>query len=314
MDQRQGRDGRVLINTSIGAFNGTSWEALMQLVFKMKYASEGYQHVPPTPGDFGIEGFTRHTGHAFQCYCPDFHYERAELYRKQRSKITDDLNSLKNNEASLISILDGTRIRQWYLITPDVVHNKLISHAVKKQHEVRSWGLPHIHEDFTVFVYDAGYYMNEINQVRRIEGAPISMGMDNQEIPKVQADLTEYDENLERKTRLRMYEKSDVAMAKLLSVTKKAFLDHDPYFLQLYNSHPQTYFQVAKTLNGLEETVDELTCELTGNPDQLVETVKSKLIERLLSDKQLSIDATMADAIVRRTMARWLAVCQMDFL
>ena len=303
-----------MINTSIGAFNGTTWEALMQLVFKLKYDAAGYQHVPPTPGDFGIEGFTRHTGLAFQCYCPDYHYQRTELFNKQRDKISADLKKLKDNEESLTAILAGTRIKEWHLITPDTTHNKLITHAVKKQTEVRSWDLPHIHEDFTVFIRDADYYMAEINQIRRIDGIPISMGRDNIEIPKVNQDKTEYDENLERKTKLRMADKGELATTGLLRLTKKAFLDHDAFFLQLYNSHPQTYFQVAKTVQGFEDAVDELSCELTGQPDHLVETVKNRLIQRLLNDKQLSIDEALADDIVRRTMARWLAVCQMDFI
>ncbi|QOJ89469.1 MULTISPECIES: hypothetical protein [Pseudomonas] len=285
----------------------------MQLVLKTKYASEGYQHVPVSPGDFGIEGFTRYSGIAFQCYCPEAHYERSELFKKQRDKITTDLKKLKDNQASLVAMLGDTRIKEWYLITPETPHNKLISHAVTKQNEVRDWKLPHIHEDFTVFIKDAEYYIQEINQVRRVDGIPISIGRETQKIPELTDEMTEYEQNLERKTKLRTADKGEAATEGLLRLTRKAFLDHDPFFFQLYNAHPQTYWQVAKTLNGLEEMVDELSYELTGDPDHLVNTVKKKLNERLLNDKQLCIDENMADDIVRRTMARWLAVCQMDF-
>ena len=302
-----------MINTSVGAFNGTSWEALMQLVLKAKYGSEGYQHVPATPGDFGIEGFTRTTGLAFQCYCPDFHYERKELYEKQRDKMTQDLKKLKDNEKSLSTILGGTRIKSWYLITPDVIHNKILSHAVEKQTEVREWKLPHLHEDFTVYVHDAGYYMQDINQQKKFEGLPISLGQDLHEIPKVNEGNTEYDDNLERKTNLRMAERGALAAEGLLKVTKKFFLDHDSYFQNLYDSHPQTYFQLARALHGFENNIEEWKFTITGDPDQLVEKVKTKLQERLVGDELLSIDATTADEIIRRTMARWLAVCQVDF-
>lgn len=285
----------------------------MQLVLKKKYAAEGYQHVPASGGDFGIEGFTRETGHAFQCYCPDFHYERKELYAHQRKKITDDLNSLRNYATGLQSILGDTRIKNWYLITPDVINKDLIVHAVKKQNEVRDWGLPHLHEEFTVYVHDAGYYMNEINEVRQIEGAPITLARETPKIPELNDEKTDYEGNLERKTKLRAGDKGDAAFEGLLKLTRRAFLDHDPYFHQLYNSHPHTYWQVARTLHGLEERVEEMSYELTGDPDNLVSTVRTSLTQHLKEDKLLNIDATMADNIVRRTVARWLAVCQMDF-
>jgi hypothetical protein len=234
-----------LINTSIGAFNGPSWEALMQLVLKKKYAAEGYQHVPASGGDFGIEGFTRETGHAFQCYCPDFHYERKELYAHQRKKITTDLNSLRNYATGLQSILGDTRIKNWYLITPDVINKDLIVHAVNKQNEVRDWGLPHLHEEFTVYVHDAGYYMNEINEVRQIEGVPITIARETLKIPELNDEKTDYEGNLERKTKLRIGDKGEAAFEGLLKLTRRAFLDHDPFFHQLYNSHPHTYWQVV---------------------------------------------------------------------
>lgn len=286
----------------------------MQLVLKKKYAAEGYQHVPASGGDFGIEGFTRETGHAFQCYCPDFHYERKELYVHQRKKITTDLNSLRNYATGLQSILGDTRIKNWYLITPDVINKDLIAHAVNKQNEVRAWGLPHLHEEFTVYVHDAGYYMNEINEVRQIEGVPITIARETPKIPELNDEKTDYEGNLERKTKLRIGDKGEAAVEGLLKLTRRAFLDHDPFFHQLYNSHPHTYWQVARTLHGLEERVEEMSYELTGDPDNLVSTVRTSLTQHLKDDKLLNIDATMADDIVKRTVARWLAVCQMDFL
>lgn len=80
-----------MFNTKFGPFNGSTWEGLCQQVFKRKYQAECYQQMPASPGDYGIEGYTSDTGWAFQCYCPEKHYERTELYDKQRDKITTDL-------------------------------------------------------------------------------------------------------------------------------------------------------------------------------------------------------------------------------
>ncbi|WP_349571087.1 hypothetical protein [Azotobacter salinestris] len=285
----------------------------MQLVLKSKYASEGYQHVPATPGDFGIEGFTKYTGLAFQCYCPEFHYDRKELNTKQQNKITRDLKKLKDNQASLKGVLGETKIKNWYFITPEVAHNNLLTHAQKKQDEVRGWKLDHLHEEFTVLIHDAGFYIKEINQHKESAGLPISLGLDKHSIPKVNEGNTEYDDNLERKTNLRMADKGEAAAAGLLKLTTKAFLDHDSYFQSLYDYHPQTYFQLAKALNGFEDNVEEWSYTTSGHPHQLVEMVKERLSERLMADQLLSIDSVTTDAIVRRTVARWLAVCQLDF-
>lgn len=307
----QGR--RALIITPAGPFNGTTWEATLQLVLKSKFGADGYQHVPATPGDFGIEGFTKHTGLAFQCYCPDALYERTVLNRKQQDKITRDLKKLKDNQASLQGILGPTKIKDWYFITPEIAHNALLTHAQRKQDEVRAWALPHLDENFTVLVQDIDFYIQEINQHRISAGVPISIGQDKQTIPKVNEDLTSYDENLERKTQLRMSEKGERAIAALFKMTKNSFLDHDSFFQGLYDKSPQTYFQVAKTLNGFEENVEEWSLTTSAHPDVLVEMIKDRLAARLLGDDQLNIDGKLTDDIVRRTVARWLAVCQLDF-
>lgn len=309
----RGKAGELLIITPVGSFNGTTWEATLQLVLKSKFGADGYQHVPATPGDFGIEGFTKHTGLAFQCYCPDMHYEQKELNKKQQDKITRDLKKLKDNEISLKGILGSTKIKDWFFITPAIAHNALLTHAQRKQDEVRGWKLPHLDENFTVLVHDVGFYIKEINQHRISTGVPITIGMDNHSIPIVNEDATAYDENLERKTKLRMSDKGERAVAILLTKTKDAFLDHDSYFHKLYESSPQTYFQVAKTLKGFEENVEEWSLSTSDHPDKLVEMIKDRLSDRLMGDELLKIDGTLTDDIVRRTVARWLAVCQLDF-
>lgn len=67
-----------MIQTDFGTFDGTSWERLCQLAFKLKYGPS-YQRMPASPGDYGIEGWTT-DGLAFQCYCPERHYTQDELY------------------------------------------------------------------------------------------------------------------------------------------------------------------------------------------------------------------------------------------
>src|SRR4051812_32922846 len=131
-----------MFRTSIGAFDGKSWEALCQLVFKKKFSQDGYQQIHASPGDFGLEGFTLHTGYGFQCYCPDKHYTRTELYDAQRDKITRDLKKLQKNEAEILKRIGSTKIGQWVFVTPEFDRNSLLEHARTKEKEVREWNLP----------------------------------------------------------------------------------------------------------------------------------------------------------------------------
>ena len=89
-----------MIKTEYGTFDGNKWESVSQLCFKNNFREEAYQEIKATPGDFGIEGFTR-TGKAFQCYCPNEHYSSKELYDNHRNKITKDLKKLRTYEKQL---------------------------------------------------------------------------------------------------------------------------------------------------------------------------------------------------------------------
>lgn len=53
-----------MIKTEFGTFDGNKWESISQLCFKNNFREESYQEIKATPGDYGIEGFTR-TGKVF---------------------------------------------------------------------------------------------------------------------------------------------------------------------------------------------------------------------------------------------------------
>ena len=108
-----------MFNSRFGPFDGSSWEALCQKIFKRKYHEDDYQPIPASPGDFGLEGFTLKTGWGFQCYCPDKHYERSELYEKQRDKITADLGKLKTYQTELLARTGCTQLTHWDFFPTD---------------------------------------------------------------------------------------------------------------------------------------------------------------------------------------------------
>lgn len=185
--------------TSFGAFNGTSWEALCQQVFKKKYGCDGYQQIPASPGDFGLEGFTLKTGYGFQCYCPDKQYPHQELYEKQRDKITRDIGKLKTNQADFAKILGTTKLEYWVFVTPEIDKNALLTHARQKEIDVQKWSLPFLLPDFRILLHDAEYYLVEISELRSAAGEALDFDEAPQQLPGLSESSEVYENNIRRK-------------------------------------------------------------------------------------------------------------------
>ncbi|AZE16532.1 hypothetical protein C4K09_2071 [Pseudomonas chlororaphis subsp. aureofaciens] len=282
-------------------------------MFKYKHGADGYQQVPASPGDYGIEGFTKHTGYAFQCYCPEKQYHQDELYENQRDKINKDLGKLKKNTLELLKILGDVKITNWCFVTPEINRNKLLSYAQTKQVEVRSWDLPHLDQNFTILLHDYEFYLREINTLRISAGLPPCVSSPTESLPKVSTTLEPFDENIARKCRLRMPGKTEKQVDGLVTLTRNTFLDHDTYFQSLYDRSPQTYVNIARIVNAFEHDVQEWRFTSDASPEQLTELVKTRLLDYLVTDRNLNIDKSTASEVVRRTIARWLAICELDF-
>lgn len=306
-----------MFKTSIGAFNGTTWEALCQQVFKKKYANEGYQHVPASPGDFGLEGFCALTGDGFQCYCPNTHYTRKELYTHQRNKITDDLKKLKTYQTQLLAILGATKLSNWKFVTPEIASNELLSHARVKEREVRSWKLPFLTHDFRIQLHDGDYYLVEINEIRSAAGD----GIDFESGPAVLAPLVEthevYEENVLRKCEARLAPKVDlpkhpILVRRLHQSTLENFLNSDGYFRRMEKSAPALYFKVVRVINEFELYVQEVAITWSGEAEELTNNVRQDLETRLRNLGPEVTDVTAA-TVARHMVARWLAICSLDY-
>jgi hypothetical protein len=307
----------VVFLTSYGAFDGNSWERLCQLVFKRKFTDDGYTHIPATPGDYGLEGFTKTTGCGYQCYCPDKVYPPKELYEKQRDKITTDLKKLQTNEADLVKVLGTTKLRRWHLVTPTIAHNDLIKHAQAKEAEVRGWKLSILDPDFQVLVHDADHYATEIQEMKLAVGEALDFGG----LPAVLPDLNDssqtYERNIMRKTRARLAkaptDKLEGRVARLYSKTLREFLDHGLHLKRINDTAPTVHSRLARLINGYEADIGETCDTWEGTPQELTEKIRDGLTERIVKELAPAIDETGAAQISRLIIARWIAVCEVDY-
>jgi hypothetical protein len=150
----------MLYQTPIGPHDGDSWERLCQVCLKTKYSGQ-YIEVPASPGDFGLDGFTT-MGDAYQCYCPERECSDEDLYESQRDKITKDIKKLRDYKDKIEPLLNGIPIKRWYLLTPKIRTNDLITHCNSKIALVKSWSLPFIDNDFRVIPLNYEYLAEQI--------------------------------------------------------------------------------------------------------------------------------------------------------
>jgi hypothetical protein len=303
--------------TKLGSFNGDTWEDLCQLVFKSKYGSDGYQEMPASPGDFGIEGFTLATGRAFQCYCPDRIYPQDVLLSKQKIKISDDIDKLKKYSDDLSARLGSSKIKDWCFVSPEINHHKLLEHARVKEAEARAWDLGILHAEFTVHLHDADFYLKEINELRSLNGVAITLGTEPTALPALDQPIEIYEQHILRKTKLRVLNDAGAIASsrvdRLYNITLKKFLEHDNFFNTLNNVSPTLYFRLLRLLSIFEQDVEIWQATWTGSSESLTEKITDKLKERILADLQPGVDQSLASQISHHTIARWLAACELDF-
>lgn len=307
-----------MLTTSVGVFNGTTWENLFQLVLKRKYRDEGYQHIPTSPGDCGLEGFTSITGLGFQCYCPEKTYTRKELYVKQRDKINEDLKKLKKFENNLQGFLGDTKIKTWIFVTPELANNDLIGYVRTKEAEVKGWQLSIIDNDFKIMLHDADYYKLEIEEIQSSKGEVLDFCTSPPTWEELTGPEEIYERNIKRKSEARLalkltlpsYEK---LVDSLCESTRQSFLEADMAIRQIENTSPVLHYKLIKLINEFEIQVKEDVITFEGSAEALTKQVTEKLTSRIMKDLHPAFNETTASQVSRYVVSRWLAVCQLDY-
>lgn len=304
--------------TKFGAFNGSTWEDLCQQVFKRKYKAECYQQMQASPGDFGIEGYTVNPGWAFQCYCPEKHYERTELYEKQRDKITTDLRKLKSYQSELQARLGTTKVSRWVFVTPEIDRNALLAHAKTKESEVRSWGLPFLADDFTVLLHDGDHYIVEINEIRGASGEALVFDDTVPVLAALTGAQEQYEQNVHRKSECRLVDKAQLEnfparVQQLSQRTIESFLEADGFLRRVSATSPTTYLKLIRLINEYERDVIDTSATWSGTAEELTIQVRDGLAKLVYEELSPEFDIVNSKKVARFMTARWLAVCELDY-
>ncbi len=308
-----------MIETSYGNFDGDFWERICQICFKLKYKDEQYIEMIASPGDFGIEGFTK-SGKVFQCYCPDRNYTTDELYKKQRDKITADLNKLKYHKEELKKRLGDTKIKEWIFITPYYSKNEIVAHCSSKTKELKKWGLPILDKNFVVLPQDIDFLVPFIGQAinsknRKIIISPkASSGSPEVKIYK-KSDGLLVDNALSKHTARLKQLKSNVTQNSIKLLTDKTirhFLDGKQIIDSWKDLIQEDYERFNKIISQYEDEVEELCMFPTDDFNKRLEKIRKELNQKIKTNFS-SIDEITVTDLTNYVIADWILRCPINF-
>jgi hypothetical protein len=318
----------MLYQTPIGPHDGDSWERLCQVCLKSKY-NGNYIEVPASPGDYGLDGFTLQ-GDAYQCYCPERECSDDDLYNSQRDKVTRDIQKLNKYKNELTQLLNGVKLKRWYLLTPKVRTNDIIFHCNSKVAEVKSWNLPFIDTDFNIVALNYEYLANEIpiaysildytkqpgELSKRIELNGVNIS--SEEIAKYKSDLnnTEQTQNAFRK-HLARYPKND---GKDYSDRVLGQVDRTVSNLLVGDSilkEWETLFQdqldkFLKVIDTIENNVEDLCSIPTDNPAERLKAIET-LVKSTIDKEFASLSEVTRMKLSSRVISDWILRCPLNF-
>ncbi|MCD8407101.1 hypothetical protein LNI98_04015 [Tenacibaculum dicentrarchi] len=308
-----------MIKTEFGNFDGNKWESLSQLCFKNNFREEAYQEIKATPGDFGIEGFTR-MGKVFQCYCPDEYYSSKELYEKQRDKITKDLKKLKIHEKQLKKTLGTTKIKKWYFVTPQYAKNDIVQHCSQKRDEVKSWNLSIIdNNDFEVIFEDIDFlhpFLNTAIKSSKIK-INVSSETDIKSSDKLKWKASEISliKKSQSKNTYRINKTSlnfESNLDKLVDKNVENFLDGNNILIKWQEDYPIDYEFFLEIIDSIESEIEERCITNTKEPSELYEDFR-KLLKMELQNSFKNLAPQMISKLTNWALADWIFRCPINF-
>jgi len=308
-----------MIRTEFGTFDGNKWENVSQLCFKNNFREESYQMVKATPGDFGIEGFTR-TGKAFQCYCPNEHYSTKVLYENHRDKITRDLKKLKTYEKQLQKILGTTKIQKWYFVTPTYAKNEIVQHCSQKKEEVKSWDLSIIDSNNFEVIFEDISFLHPFLKTA-VENSNIKIDV----IPETELKLEEklkwkgskipLIENSQNKNAHRLSSSSlnyDLKLDKLVDLNVEHFLEGKNILTKWEEDYPIGYEGFLDITSAIESEIEERCITNTKKPSDLYEEFRA-LLKSELQNSFSNLAPQMILKLTNWALADWIFRCPINF-
>src|SRR6267378_1138673 len=292
-------------------WDGNEWQEYVERLLMLRYGLH-YQSVPAThKGDFGLEGFSRHDGHTFQCYAAKEPLSTNDRFERQRDKLTVDIGKFVSNEQNLAKLFGNTTISVWTFVVPLFDSAALVQHASKKAGEVRAKNLSYVAAAFQISVVTDEHFAAERQTL-------VSRGLSQVTIEPEALPATDIDEwksrndslvrTLDLKLKKLPSASGDPQLNELRAQILKHYLTGENVLDRLRREYPFLYEAVIKCRRHREQFLitNRLMSSIT-----LQDVIRDYILE--LGTKVQGIDPSTAELIGYSTAGDWLIRCPLDF-
>jgi hypothetical protein len=306
-----------LVNTTVGTqWDPDVWEDHVHALLTLRHGAGNYQRVPDDHGgDAGLEGFSR-DGFAYQSYAAQGFNSIAQLYEKQRRKISADIKKFILNRERLSRILGTVRVRRWLLVVPEHTSAELVAHASAKTAEVLRADLPYVDPGFQIGVLTEADFMVERRQLAGVGAAPVEVEWVDVDASAVAAFaaavehsslLRTMSEKLSRLPQMADASRKRKTLNKLLH----GYLRGLAYKGQLAGNYPEIHRRYVDFKQRKEASL-ELQSLVTDAPlNNRLQSHISGLDEEIAT--AFPSLRPMASDLVTECIADWLMRCPLDF-
>jgi hypothetical protein len=282
-------------------------------MLRQHFGEDNFYTVPDEDqGDYGIEFFTIQ-GTIFQCYFPNPQYEMAKYKKEVQKKINDDLKKLKSYEKEIFSMLDGTTINRWVLLTPENRSKNLITYCNKKKNELLKEGIKFIDkENFRVKIETADSYESAKLYALAVQGASINIPLDPISEEEKEAWIvghSGFSENILRKSNILMGENSIKFQKRVI----ENYIQTDKFLSIMRSNHPDLLDLIEDTARALLED--------SKNNALFEDTLDQNFVKSLQSNNKSTFEKYakhLSDSnnslLAFGYLSKWVAECHLDFI
>ncbi len=290
------------------------WQELVTKLLSLKFGVGEFVPIPDrVRGDCGLEGFTR-DGKGFQCYAAEEPLTTGELTKKQKAKITRDLQKLVEYQAKLAALLGPTVLNQWILVVPRWEDKALLAHLEDKMKSLRTAGLSFISPNILPGICTADNFVIERQRLVQAGKESLRIAVALVDQAKIADWVGANDELVAKldKKALAIRHQDAVTARRLRDESVRHYLDGQNALAKLRADYPDIFEAVNRIKKDKEHflATESLTTSALP-PDHWRHTRDS--LEEELAGALRGLDRFTVRQFVHEAVADWLLRCPLDF-
>jgi len=302
------------MTTNVARLSGDEWEAWANRLLSHHYGPTDYQRVPAKDrGDAGIEGFCVSKREAFQCYGCEEPISVDERYKKQRDKMTADVQKFIDNRSTLQQLFRTLKMTRWVFFVPHFDSKEIVAHAAKKTQEIIHAALPYVDDDFRVvvcqetdFAVARDQLINATSQGLRFKTSPITAEEVNAWTQSNDVMLGVLKGKIGKLPTLHTQAQRDTFVIKVLQwyLSGQALLER-------LRDYPQVYEKVIETKSHRETFLAMGSLHGSASNVVVMETLTD--FKETLKREAKELHDFCAEQLAYEAVADWLIRCPLEF-